>query len=67
LAGVEGASDIIPRRRRDHPSIISIKTFQRKSVLWLWKAVANPAVEAAGFWLGNLHEKATIKAGSTLA
>jgi hypothetical protein len=24
-----------------------------------------PLLEAAGFWLGNLHEKATIKAGST--
>ena len=27
----------------------------------LGKAVENPAVHAAGFWLGNLHAKATIE------
>jgi hypothetical protein len=34
--------------------------------LWLARRQRTPLFEAAGFWLGNLHEKATIEAGSTL-
>jgi hypothetical protein len=34
--------------------------------LWLGRRQRTPLLEAAGFWLGNLHEKVTIQAGSNL-
>ena len=33
----------------------------KNCMVTLGKAVENPAVHAAGFWLGNLHAKATIE------
>jgi hypothetical protein len=55
------------RRRRNNPSIIGAKTFQQK-LYGDWEGGREPRrSEAAGFWLGNLHVKVTIEAGSTLA
>jgi len=51
------ASDIIRTEGGDPLSLIGAKTFQRKIVLWLGRRARTPLFEAAGFWLGNLHEK----------
>ena len=48
--------------------VASVKTFEANIVLWLGRREENPRrSKQRGFWLGNLHEKATIEAGSTLA
>jgi len=33
-----------------------------ESLYWPGEALQNPPLEAAGCWLGNLHEKAVIEA-----
>jgi hypothetical protein len=48
LAGVEGGSDIIRAEGAIIRQSLASKTFQRKIVLWLGKAVKNPAVGSSG-------------------
>lgn len=57
-----------PRGGRDPPSIIRIQNIPAKNcIVALEGGGEPPPFEAAGFWPGNLREKATIKAGSTLS
>jgi hypothetical protein len=67
LPVVEGASDIISAEG----AIICQSSAPEHSSENLYCGLEGGGeprrLAAAGFWLGNLHEKATLKAASTLA
>jgi len=62
LADVVGTGDIIRAGRRNHPSIINIKTFQRKIVLWLGRAgKRTPPFEQRGSGLATFMRRPPSK------
>jgi hypothetical protein len=63
----KGSSSIIRAEGAIIRQSLASKHSSEKLYCGLEGGQENPAVRAAGFWLGNLHVKATIEAGSTLA
>jgi hypothetical protein len=67
LAGVDGSSGIIRAEGAILRQSSASKHFNKKLYCGFGRRQRTPLLPTAGFWLGNLREKATIKAGSTLA
>jgi hypothetical protein len=67
LAGVDGVSDIIRAEGAFLSQSSASEHFSERLYCGCGRRQETPLLEAAGFRFGDLHERATIKAESTLA